>query len=70
MPTAALVVKLSWYLLVGMLLMAWFVGMLTMAMATALGAALLELYFEWGRKRSERRRKGEESYPLEDSDQP
>ena len=55
MSIAALVVKLNWFLLVGMLLMAWFVGMLMMAMAVALGAAMIEVYWEWARRRKEKR---------------
>ena len=50
MQATAFLVTVSWYMLITMLLLAWFVGVLTMAMAIALGAALLELYFEWTRR--------------------
>lgn len=55
MSITTLLVNVSWSLLVAMLLLAWFLGMLTMATAVALGAAVLEVYWDWSRRRREKR---------------
>lgn len=51
MQTAVLLVTLPWYLFVTCVGLAWFAGLLFMAAATMLGACLLEVFWEWKRRR-------------------
>jgi len=51
MQAAMFLVTLSWHMFIACCLLAWFVGVLTMATATMLGAAILEVYWEWKKRR-------------------